>query len=155
MPRAFLLLWALLGLAMAGCASTPPPEPAAAAPTAATAATVSADEVAGSWGFASYHQDAARARTETMARTQCRQPYVIRKGPTGGVIMHLADSPTPEELQLKGGPGGKNYIGPAGDIGAGDREIVSIDGRVMILRWLDADVAGRYGTSIYVRCARA
>jgi hypothetical protein len=90
-----------------------------------------------------------------MARTQCRQPYVIRKGPNGGVVMHLADAATPEELQVKGGPGGKNYIGPAGEIGDADREVVSIDRRVMVLRWLDPSVASRYGTSIYVRCGAA
>jgi hypothetical protein len=33
-----------------------------------------------------------------------------------------------------------------------DREIVSFDGRVMIMRFVDPEVAGRYGTSVYVRC---
>jgi hypothetical protein len=30
---------------------------------------------------------------------------------------------------------------------------VSFDGRVMILRFTDVEVAGRYGTGVYVRCA--
>jgi len=33
-----------------------------------------------------------------------------------------------------------------------DREFVSFDGKVMILRWIDPEVAGRYGTAVYVRC---
>jgi hypothetical protein len=32
---------------------------------------------------------------------------------------------------------------------------MSFDGRVMILRAVDADVATRYGTGVYVRCAPA
>ena len=29
---------------------------------------------------------------------------------------------------------------------------MSFDGRVLILRWLDPEVQGRYGTMVYVRC---
>jgi hypothetical protein len=68
--------------------------------------------------------------------------------------MHLADTAQPQELQVKGAPGGKNYIGPAGEPGGiQDREVVSFDGRVLITRWVDPEVAGRYGYGIYVRCA--
>jgi hypothetical protein len=68
--------------------------------------------------------------------------------------MHLADQPQPQELRLKGGAGGKNYIGPAGDPGAmQDREVISFDGRVLITRFVDPEVASRYGFSVYVRCA--
>ena len=31
--------------------------------------------------------------------------------------------------------------------------MVSFDGRVLILRWMDSEVQGRYGTMVYVRCA--
>jgi hypothetical protein len=68
--------------------------------------------------------------------------------------MHLADQSQPTELILKGGPNGQNFVGPP-DQPAGsqlDREIVSMDGRVMVLRWVDQEVAGRYGTMVYVRC---
>ena len=85
---------------------------------------------------------------------QCKQPYVIGAGTTGGVIMHLADQATPQELRLKGSPSGKNYIGPAGPAGGEqDREIVSFDGRVLITRFIDKDAATRYGNMVYVRCA--
>jgi hypothetical protein len=30
---------------------------------------------------------------------------------------------------------------------------VSFDGRVLVTRFVDPEVAGRYGTSVYVRCA--
>jgi hypothetical protein len=43
--------------------------------------------------------------------------------------------------------------GPGPDpAGADDREVVSFDGRVSILRWIDLEVAGRYGTMVLVRC---
>jgi hypothetical protein len=157
-PRAYLGAVALLGLALAGCAGSPEsltPQPAP--PPPAMPATIQSDEVVGRWGLAAYHKEADRPRTETQARNQCKNPYVITKGPSGGLMMHLADQPQPQELHLKGGPGGKNYVGPDGEAGGpGDREVVLFTGRVMVLRWMNQEVAGRYGTSVYVRCgARA
>ena len=67
--------------------------------------------------------------------------------------MHLADQSQPEELRVKGGPGGRDYIGPQGPAAdSRDREVVSFDGKVLILRWIDPEIAGRYGTGLYVRC---
>jgi hypothetical protein len=117
-------------------------------------ATIRADEIVGRWGYAAFHKPEDRARTEAAARGQCKNPYVIGQGSSGGVIMHLADEATPQELRLKGSQSGKNYIGPAGPAGGEkDREIVSFDGRVLITRFLDPDANSRYGTAIYVRCA--
>ncbi|WP_426436813.1 hypothetical protein [Bradyrhizobium genosp. P] len=117
-------------------------------------ATIRADEIVGRWGLASFQNPTDRARTEAAARGQCKQPYVIGAGQSGGVIMHLADQATPQELRLKGSPSGKNYIGPPGPTpGEQDREIVSFDGRVMITRFVDKDAATRYGNMVYVRCA--
>ena len=128
-----------------------PPEPAAAPEMPAT---IRADEIVGRWGLASFQNPNDRARTEVAARAQCKQPYVIGAGANGGVIMHLADQATPQELRLKGSPGGKNYIGPPGPAGGEqDREIVSFDGRVLITRFIDKDAATRYGNMVYVRCA--
>jgi hypothetical protein len=120
-------------------------------------ATIRADELVGKWGLASYQNPADRVRTEGQAKAQCKQPYVIGAGASGGVIMHLADQATPEELRLKGSQGGKNYIGPAGPPGGEqDREIISFDGRVLVTRFMDKDAATRYGNMVYVRCgARA
>ena len=115
---------------------------------------IRADEIVGRWGLASYQNPNDRARTEAAARGQCKQPYVITAGTSGGVVMHLADQATPQELRLKGSPSGKNYIGPAGPTpGEQDREIVSFDGRVLVTRFVDKDAAVRYGNMVYVRCA--
>jgi hypothetical protein len=127
-----------------------------AAPEVAPAmpATIRADEIVGRWGLASFQDPKDRARTEAAAKGQCKQPYVIGAGTHGGVVMHLADQATPQELDLKGSPSGKNYIGPTGPAGGEqDREIVSFDGRVMVTRFIDKDAATRYGNMVYVRCA--
>ena len=116
--------------------------------------TIRPDELVGKWGLASYQNPADRARTESQAKAGCKQPYVIGAGTSGGVIMHLADQATPQELRLKGSQSGKNYIGPAGPPGGDqDREVVSFDGRVLITRFMDQDAATRYGNLVYVRCA--
>ena len=117
-------------------------------------ASIRADEIVGRWGLASFQNPNDRPRTEAAARGQCKQPYVIGAGQSGGVVMHLADQATPQELRLKGSPSGKNYIGPDGEVGVGqDREIVSFDGRVLVTRYVDPDAANRYGNMVYVRCA--
>jgi hypothetical protein len=117
-------------------------------------ASIRADEIVGRWGLASYMNPNDRIRTENAARGQCKQPYIIGAGTSGGVIMHLADEATPQELRLKGSPSGKNYIGPPGPAGGEkDREIVSFDGRILVTRFLDKDAAVRYGNMVYVRCA--
>jgi hypothetical protein len=132
-------------------APTAAPEPEAAPEMPAT---IRADEIVGRWGLASYQNPADRARTEIAAKAQCKQPYVIGAGTSGGVVMHLADQATPQELRLKGSPSGKNYIGPPGPAGGEqDREIVSFDGRVLVTRFTDKDAAVRYGNMVYVRCA--
>ena len=125
------------------------PEPVPEVP-----ATIRPDEIVGRWGLASFQNPSDRPRTEAAARAQCKQPYVIGSGSSGGVIMHLADQATPQELRLKGSPSGKNYIGPSGPTGGEkDREIVSFDGRVLITRFIEKDAATRYGNMVYVRCA--
>ena len=146
----------LFALGLAGCASTGPQLDQPAAPSLGPALPPGfpPQDIVGRWGLAAYHKDEDRARTEAAARGQCKQPYVITLGPNGGVMMHLADQATPTELRLRGGPGGKTYIGPAdAELGGSqDREVVSFDGKVLILRWLDSEVQGRYGTMVYVRC---
>ncbi len=116
--------------------------------------TIRPEEIVGRWGLAAYHDPKDRARTEAAAKGQCKQPYVIGQGTTGGVIMHLPDEATPQELRLKGSQSGKNYIGPPGPAGGEkDREIVSFDGRVLQTKFIDPDANSRYGTMVYVRCA--
>ena len=154
LPTAFVL--ALLALGIAGCATGGPQPPSVqqAAPVPLLPPAFPPQDIVGRWGLAAYHKDEDRPRIEVAAANQCKQPYIITLGPTGGVMMHLADQATPTELRLKGAPGGKTYIGPEGDppASAQDREVVSFDGRVLILRWMDSEVQGRYGTMVYVRC---
>jgi hypothetical protein len=120
-------------------------------------ATIRSSEIVGRWGYAAFHRQEDRARTETAARGQCRQAVVINQGPGGGVMMYLADQAELQELRLKGGPNNRNFIGPAGEPAGGpqDREIVSFDGRIMLLKFTNPEIDGRYGTGIYVRCAPA
>ena len=125
------------------------PAPAIVAPA------VSADQLVGKWGFAAYHRDEDRARTTKEAAAQCNRPYVIDKGPNGGVMMNMADQKELSELVLKAGPSGQTYLGPAGDAGTADDRIVSnVDANSFTTVWVDPDNASRYGTSVYVRCGK-
>jgi hypothetical protein len=145
------------GLLLSACASQGPNTTMASAPASAPdiPPRIRAEEITGRWGLAAYHKDADRPRTEAAARNQCKQPVVISMGPTGGVMMYPPDSSKLEELRMKGAPGNKTYIGAAGEpAGTGsDREVLSFDGRVMITKFPDPEINGRYGTSVYVRCA--
>jgi hypothetical protein len=157
-----LAIASALTIFLAGCSSfslpslssSSSPEPIEPGVAPEMPASIRADEIVGRWGLASFQNPNDRARTEAAARGQCKQPYVISAGTSGGVVMHLADQATPQELRLKGSPSGKNYIGPSGPTpGEQDREIVSFDGRVLITRFVDKDAATRYGNMVYVRCA--
>jgi hypothetical protein len=144
----------MLAIGLAGCATTGPTPPPAAPVVPTLPPAFPPQDIVGRWGLAAYHKPEDRERTEAAATNQCKQPYIITLGPTGGVMMHLADQATPSELRLKGAPGGKTFIGPEGDPPGSmqDREVEHFDGRVLILRWMDPEVQGRYGTMVYVRC---
>jgi hypothetical protein len=140
----------LAALYLAGCASTPPPPPVVATPS------VTGDQLVGKWGLASYHKDADRARTIKEAKAQCNRPYVINKGPAGGVMMYLADQKELSELVLKAGPDGNTYLGPPGPAPtADDRQVLNVDPTSFTTIWVDPDNAARYGTMVYERCGKA
>ncbi|WP_306223141.1 hypothetical protein [Bosea beijingensis] len=146
----------ILPLVLAGCGGgeSLPPIASAGAASAPAPANVSREALIGRWGVASFHTEKDRKRTETEARSQCRQPYVIAKGAGDGVMMHVADDPKLYELRLKAGAGGKTYLGfeaPAGD--PQDRELLSVTPKEIVARFVDADANARYGTFIYSRCA--
>ena len=147
-----------LGAAMllGGCLSSADEE-RAPRPQMASAITapsnIGVEKLIGSWGIASFHTEKDRKRTEAQAKAGCSQPYVIRKGPEDGVMMHAADDPKLYELRLKAGPGGRTFLGfeaPAGD--PQDREILSATDSMLVMRFVDPDAHRRYGTFIYVRC---
>ena len=148
--RTAALTLAGLGAAfVAGCATEPPPPPVVAAPA------ISSDQLVGKWGFAAYHRDTDRDRTIREAKAQCNKPYVISKGPTGGVMMNLADQADLSELVLKTGSDGQTYLGPAGPAPtADDRSVTNVDPNSFTTNWVDPDNAARYGTSVYERCGQ-
>jgi hypothetical protein len=151
--RSLAFLLVAVSAALAGCAGTPGET---ALPARATPAAYPVDRLVGKWGVASYRQEKDKGRTEAMARAQCKLPYVITKGPTDGVIMHVADDPTPHELTLKGGPGGKTYLGFEGPPGDDqDREVLSMSENMFVVRYINPETNDRYGTLIYVRCKTA
>ena len=147
---AALALVGVLSAFVAGCGETPPPTPAI------VAASVSPDQLVGKWGFAAYHKDEDRARTIKEASAQCNRPYVIDKGPTGGVMMNLADQKELSELFLVGGPTGQTYLGPQGAAAGGpdDRIVTNVDANSFTTVWVDPENVSRYGTSVYVRCGK-
>ena len=147
--------------AVAGCSSfdfgswgsSPAPTPTPAAPQAMLFTILPSAPLIGKWGLASYRDEKDRARTEKMARVQCKNPYVVAKGPTDGVMMHVADDPDEHELALKKGADGKTYLGfnaPPGD--PADREVVELTPKLMVMKFVDPDTNSRYGTFVYVRC---
>lgn len=129
------------------------PEPVTPKPPAILPSPYPVAGLVGSWGVASFRAEKDHVRTRAQAKAQCKLPYVITKGPTDGVMMHVADDPKLYELTLKGSPDGKTYLGfsaPPGDVS--DREILSFSAKEIVMRFVDADANTRYGTFIYVRC---
>jgi hypothetical protein len=109
----------------------------------------------GKWGLAAYHRDTDRPRTVKEAMAQCNKPYVIKKGPNGGVMMYLADQAQIQELVLKAGPDGTTYLGPPGDAGTtDDRQVVNVEPNSFTTIWVDPDNIARYGTMVYERCGK-
>ena len=154
----------IAGLALAGCSGTtnsfslpgwgsdsnPPPPAAPAGP--APRPSLAAEDIVGRWGIASFHKPEDRPRTEAAARSQCTQPYIINRSATG-VAMLGHDSPAVQDMTIKASMEGRTFVGPGPEAGGGDdREVVSFDGRVLVLKWVDPEVGSRYGTMVLVRC---
>lgn len=145
---------ALIAVALAACAGTfPGTSPAPAVnPAPPPPPSLRAEDIVGRWGFSAYHRPEDRARTEANARGACTQPYIINRSSTG-VSMLGHDNPRVQDMMIKGSYEGKTYIGPGPEPGGSDdREVVSFDGRLLELKWIDPEVAGRYGTMVLVRC---
>ena len=116
--------------------------------------SIRSEALIGRWGVASFRQEKDRQRVAAQARAQCKLPYTIARGPTGGVMMHVADDSALYELRPKGGSDRNTYLGleaPPGHVQ--DREILSISEREMVMRFVDPDANNRYGTFVYMRCA--
>jgi hypothetical protein len=147
---------AMMGLILLlpGCNLNPPLSPPS--PTVSAVAmqpSLRPDDIVGRCGLAAYHRDQDRARTVVAARDQCAVAYRIDRSPSGNIVMLGHDNPQPQEMVLKGSVEGKTYIGPGpSPAGADDRELVSFDGQVMVLKWVNPEVAGRYGVMVLARC---
>jgi hypothetical protein len=161
LPTGSLPALAMAGLVLAGCsnmnmgsfslpgAEAPPPAAPSGPPPQPS---IAPGDIVGRWGIAAYHKPEDRARTEAAARGQCSQPYVINRSSTG-VAMLGHDNPAVQDMTIKASMDGRTFIGPGPEPGgADDREVVSFDGRVLILKWVDPEVASRYGTMVLVRC---
>ena len=128
-------------------AAVSPPPPPVVPPS------VHAEEIVGNWGYSAYHREKDRNRTLADARGQCSNPYTIEASASGGVMMLGHDNSQKQDMTLKGSAEGKTYVGPGADPASqDDREVVSFDGKVLILKWVDPEVAGRYGYMVLVRC---
>ncbi|MGJ0507118.1 MAG: hypothetical protein ACR652_08265 [Methylocystis sp.] len=156
-PSPFPVL-ASIGMAaslLASCNSAGPAvDPGVQGGVPAIPSTISPDGLVGRWGVAAYHRDSDRPRTEGEARRQCNNAYTIKRGPNGGVMMHLADEAEIQELVLKGSPSGVTYLGLPGPAAtASDREIVTISDNSFTVKWVSPDNSTRYGTMVYIRCS--
>lgn len=151
-----ILSVALVASVLGGCASDTldRPSPTASPATSNYPPGIPAEALIGRWGVGAFHREKDRYRTEIIAGQQCSHPYTIGKGPTGGVIMHLADQKEPSELRVKGAPGGRTFIGPEGPPAIDDdREVISLTKEgIMTIRFVDPTNAKRFGTMVYARC---
>lgn len=147
-------LFAILAVTLSACATGEAPGPSQMLlPAAPALPPITADDLVGKWGLGSFREEKDLARTTDEARRFCNNPYVITKGPTGGVMMYLADQSTPTEVFVRN-VSGRLYIGPANQPPGGprDRQITSFENGVMIAAWVDPSVTARYGTMVFVRC---
>jgi hypothetical protein len=143
-----------IGLSACTTASNSPGGAAPAMlPNAPANIVISAADLQGKWGLASFRKPEDRVRTETEAKGACQNPYVVSAGTSGGVLMYLADQTEPSEVFVKTGPGGQVYIGPKGPPGVPqDRVVLSFENNVLVADWLNASARERYGTMVFVKC---
>ncbi len=119
----------------------------------ASAQAQTAEQLVGRWGLAAYFREADAAKVTAAARGFCSHPYVIARGPNGGVMLNQPDQPQKSEHVISSGFTGRTTIGPASDTsGAKDREFVSFAPNQFVLRWLEPSVGNRYGVMVFVRC---
>ena len=131
---------------------TPDPKPEPAPPPV----QVDMAALPGKYGLASYHRDEDRERTFDQAKIACSNPYTIGAGANGGVMMHALGQSEPSEIFLKSDRQGRTFLGPKGPAGtAQDRHVISYDGGVLVLKWMDPRASTVYGTMVYVPCAGA
>src|SRR5712692_1533130 len=99
MPRSRLpstsLAAAVIMLTLAACTGSGVAPPSAQETVASPA--IRPDDIVGRWGYAAYYNEADRPRIEAAARGQCGRPVEIGRGPTGGIIMPVANQAQAQE----------------------------------------------------------
>lgn len=118
--------------------------------SAGPALALRAQDMVGRWGVASYFAQKDAAATQAAAHSACGEPYSIRAGTHGGVIMYSAFSGKPVELAVTG----DRLVAPADHQGLDDRIILSGNAGGFVLRYASPESAQRYGTMVFVRCGR-
>ena len=140
-------------LLMASCRSGGGESTTAPPPEAVPTVVMSAADLPGRWGLASYRVETDRTRTEGEAKNACSNPYNIGAGANGGVMMHLVDQSAPSEVFVKTDSSGRVFIGPSGPPAVQqDRQVMSYENGVLVAEWLDPSARERYGTMVFVRC---
>ena len=136
------LVLALLALGLAGCATAirrlvqqpqPPPRPR---PCRCCRRPSRRRISSGAGALPPTTRTRTVPRIEAAAADQCKQPYVITLGPTGGVMMHLADQATPDRTAPERRARRQDLYRPGGRP-AGQRA----GSRGGVLRWPRADPA--------------
>ena len=133
-------------------------DPAAQAGVVPVVPSLRPEDIVGQWGLVGYVGDEDRARAEDAARRQCiDDPYVIRAAGAGvmmGYPGHDRDVFAPQEMTVKSNSEGKTFIVLDPEPGGVHNfEVVSFDGRTMILKRPNPEYGGRYFIIMkFVRC---
>lgn len=144
-------------LALGGCSTAGMPGGNfGPAPNAPAQVAITAMDLPGSWGLASFQRPEDRGRTEAEAKSACSNPYVIAAGGTGGAMMYLPDQTTPSEVFVKTAPDGRVYIGPQGVPGMQqDRLVLSFQNNMLVSDWVNPTARQNFGTMVLIRCGVA
>lgn len=146
---------AIAVLVLAGCSTAGMPG-LGAVQNAPAQVAITAQDLPGRWGLASFQRAEDRTRTEAEARSACSNPYVIDAGPTGGAMMYLADQTQPSEVFIKTAPNGQVFIGPQGAPGMPqDRLVASFENNMLVSDWVNPTARQNFGTMVLIRCGVA
>jgi hypothetical protein len=119
----------------------------AAAP--AVAQSPRTEDLVGRWGVAAYWNAADAAKIQGAARSACSQPYVITRGPGGGVMMFESFEGRPREMQVRG----NQIVASSGDARQ-TKDITSWNGSMLVFNYVDEEAKRKYGNMVFVKCGR-
>lgn len=130
-----------------------PTAPSPAAPVAPAPVQINVATLPGNYGLASYQRAQDRERTLKQAKIACRNPFVIKAGANGGIVMHSPGQSGPTEVFLKTDSEGLSYLGPRGAAKVPkDQRIVSYESGVLITEFLQPRLKSVYGNIVLSPC---